>query len=146
MGSTADHQHPDRCDVCNKPEGNCDCSLLAYKKAYEERRVPPKQWEKPPVQNIPLFTNHEQSEKLNAIKPDYYRRTIKGVEIDVIDIIQAWGIGFLLGNALKYILRAGQKQGNSKDQDLGKAQENINREVLQGKEEIVGRCEHGVIQ
>jgi hypothetical protein len=124
-------------------------SLANHQYDFEERRPSgytsantptPKAWEKAP------FMTHEQSEKLNAIKPDYYRRTIKGVEIDVIDIIQAWGIGFLLGNALKYILRAGQKQGNSKDQDLGKAQENINREVLQGKEEIVGRCEHGVIQ
>jgi hypothetical protein len=115
-------------------------SLANHEHDFEEKRVPPKQWEKAP------FMTHEQSEKMNAIKPDYYRRTIKGVEIDVIDIIQAWGIGFLLGNALKYILRAGQKQGNSKDQDLGKAQENINREVLQGKEEIVGRCEHGVGQ
>lgn len=68
----------------------------------------------------------------DPIKPNYYRRTIKGVEIDVIDIIKAWGLGFLLGNTLKYILRAGQKEGNSKEQDLRKGIENINREIGDG--------------
>jgi hypothetical protein len=113
-------------------------STADHQHDYEERRGT--------VQPLQTFMIPEQVEKVNAIRPDYYRREIKGVTIDVIDIINAWRLGFLLGNALKYILRAGQKQGNSRDQDLGKAQECINREVLQGKEEIVGRCEHGVIQ
>ena len=39
---------------------------------------------------------------------------------EAIKIIEAWGLGFNLGNAVKYILRAGRKTG-SKDADLEKA-------------------------
>lgn len=69
-----------------------------------------------------------QGDKLrDAIKPNYYKATIKGVEIDVIDIIQAFGLSFCLGNSLKYILRAGQKECFEKD--LRKAGECISREL-----------------
>jgi hypothetical protein len=79
--------------------------------------------------NLPVhpFTNHEPIENVNnPIRPDYYRRTIKGVEVDVIDIIQAWELSFCLGNALKYILRAGRK--DDRKQDLNKAIECISRD------------------
>lgn len=39
--------------------------------------------------------------------------------LEVIDVIEAWGLGFHLGNALKYILRAGHK--GDRDEDLAKA-------------------------
>lgn len=42
-----------------------------------------------------------------------------GAGLEVIDIIEDWGLGFHLGNALKYTLRAGRK--GDRWQDLEKA-------------------------
>ena len=38
-----------------------------------------------------------------------------------IHVIEAWGLGFCLGTALKYIGRAGRKPGESRVKDLQKA-------------------------
>lgn len=46
--------------------------------------------------------------------------------IEVIDVIEDWGLGFCLGNALKYICRAGRKT-NDPTEDLKKAQWYIRR-------------------
>jgi hypothetical protein len=42
-----------------------------------------------------------------------------GNGLEVIDVIEAWGLGFHLGNAAKYILRAGHK--GDPNEDLAKA-------------------------
>ena len=55
--------------------------------------------------------------------PDHYQ----GNKMEVIDIIEDYNLGFSLGNAVKYILRA-DKKGNKK-QDLEKAIWYINREL-----------------
>lgn len=55
--------------------------------------------------------------------PDHYQ----GNKMEVIDIIEDYSLGFSLGNAVKYILRA-DKKGNKK-QDLEKAIWYINREL-----------------
>lgn len=47
--------------------------------------------------------------------PSHYR----GRTIDVIDVIEDWGLGYHLGNAFKYLARAGKK--DSAMQDLQKA-------------------------
>lgn len=62
-------------------------------------------------------------------KPSYYKVTIKGVEIDIYDIAEAFGLSNKLFNALKYILRCGKKSGEPKAKDLNKAVESINREL-----------------
>ena len=56
--------------------------------------------------------------------PDYYKRG----GIEAIDAIEAWGLGFHLGNVVKYIARAGRK---TKDglRDLKKAEWYLNREI-----------------
>ena len=41
--------------------------------------------------------------------------------IEAIDVIDAFNLDFSAGNAVKYILRAGRKQGNSAIEDLRKA-------------------------
>lgn len=50
---------------------------------------------------------------------------------EVIKVIRAHGLGtgFCLGNAIKYILRAGQKEGQSDIQDLKKAVWYLNNEI-----------------
>ena len=62
----------------------------------------------------------ENKEKVNH--PSHYN---KGIE--VIDIIESWGLNFSLGNAVKYILRAPYK--NNSLEDLKKAQWYIQREI-----------------
>ncbi len=49
--------------------------------------------------------------------PDYYNTG----KIEVIDFIESWGFGFHLGNAVKYISRAGKKDPAKTIQDLEKA-------------------------
>lgn len=46
-------------------------------------------------------------------------------------VIEAWGLGFNLGNALKYISRAGRKDPAKTEEDLQKAIWYINRELSQ---------------
>ena len=48
---------------------------------------------------------------------------------EVIKVIRAWGLGFVLGNVVKYVARAGKKPGNSKLQDLKKARDYLNKEI-----------------
>jgi hypothetical protein len=56
-----------------------------------------------------------------------------------IKIIEArgWGEGFCLGNAIKYLLRAGRKPGQSAVQDLKKARWYLDRLItsLEGKDD-----------
>ena len=77
------------------------------------------------------LTDLKESEQLADIKrretvdhPDYY----KTGGIEAIDAIEAWGLGFNLGNVVKYIARAGRK---TKDglRDLKKAEWYLSREI-----------------
>lgn len=49
--------------------------------------------------------------------------------IEVIDAIESWGLGFNLGNAVKYIARAGKKPGAPAIEDLKKALWYLQREI-----------------
>jgi len=53
--------------------------------------------------------------------------------IECIDVIEAWGLGFHLGNALKYIARAGRKEGATSVTDLEKAAFYLAREIERQK-------------
>ena len=46
-----------------------------------------------------------------------------------VKVIQDWGLGFCLGNVIKYIARAGKKDGNSTLQDLKKAKKYLEFEI-----------------
>lgn len=46
---------------------------------------------------------------------------------EAIKVIEAWGLGFHLGNTVKYISRAGKKSGQSLLQDLKKARWYLDR-------------------
>lgn len=50
---------------------------------------------------------------------------------EAIKVIEAWQLGFCLGNAVKYIARAGKKRRNAELQDLRKAAWYINRRIEQ---------------
>src|SRR5258706_12905876 len=48
---------------------------------------------------------------------------------EAIKVIEAWKLGFALGNAVKYISRAGKKPGTSSLEDLQKAKWYLDREI-----------------
>lgn len=63
----------------------------------------------------------------NVQHPIYYGGADDPYE--AIKVIEAWDLGFHLGNTVKYISRAGKKDGNSATQDLKKALFYLNREI-----------------
>ncbi len=63
----------------------------------------------------------------NVQHPIYYGGADDPYE--AIKVIEAWNLGFHLGNTVKYISRAGKKDGNSATQDLIKALFYLNREI-----------------
>lgn len=61
----------------------------------------------------------------NKTEPDHYKRKRGGVE--AIDVTETFN--FNLGNAVKYIWRAGNKEGESEEDDLRKALWYVLREL-----------------
>jgi Protein of unknwon function (DUF3310) len=55
---------------------------------------------------------------MSMIRPDYYSTESA---YEPRKVIRAWGLGFDLGNVLKYIARAGKKPTASTIEDLEKA-------------------------
>ena len=79
------------------------------------------------INDAPTYAQEQLAdiERREAVDhPDYYKHG----GIEAIDAIEAWGLGFNLGNVVKYIARAGRK---TKDglQDLQKAEWYLNREI-----------------
>lgn len=62
--------------------------------------------------------------------PSHYRA---GTPYETIKVIEAWGLGFHLGNVVKYISRAGLKNVNSQITDLEKAAWYLGREIARAK-------------
>ena len=54
-----------------------------------------------------------------------------GNPYEAIRVIEAWGLGFSLGNAVKYISRAGKKDGETELVDLEKAKWYLERRIAQ---------------
>jgi hypothetical protein len=48
---------------------------------------------------------------------------------ECIKVIESWGLGFCLGNVVKYISRAGKKPGAAELDDLKKAAFYLDREI-----------------
>ena len=61
-----------------------------------------------------------------TINTDHYK---EGRKYEPWDVIADWGLGYFLGNALKYISRAGRKDGNAYGQDLMKAITYLQKEL-----------------
>lgn len=81
------------------------------------------------IDNVPTraqeeLADIERREEKAVNHPDYY----KGNGIEAIEVIEAWELGFNLGNVVKYIARAGRKTADSL-QDLRKAAWYLDREI-----------------
>lgn len=57
---------------------------------------------------------------------------------EAIKVIEAWGLGFHLGNTVKYISRAGKKTGQSLLQDLRKARWYLDRWIQRLEKQLEG--------
>lgn len=62
----------------------------------------------------------------NVVHPDYYN----GGVIEAWDYIKDHNMDFDIGNAIKYLTRAGKKSGNPKREDLEKAIQYIQHEIM----------------
>ena len=65
----------------------------------------------------------------NTTTPPHYQGTIQP-----IDLINAQDLNFNLGNVIKYVCRAGKKQGENILSDLEKAKDYINFEIERVKQ------------
>lgn len=72
----------------------------------------------------------EQQKTLPFEAPDYYKGND---DIDILSIIDNFNLNFSLGNVLKYIVRAGKKEGNDYLADLLKAKNYLEREIIRVK-------------
>ena len=68
----------------------------------------------------------KETKKSNVDHPSHY---LKNSGHEVIDVIDAWSLGFDLGNAVKYIARAGKKNPDKSKEDLNKAIWYIQHEI-----------------
>lgn len=57
----------------------------------------------------------------DSINPAHYQTVIRGRKVGAADIIEAFGLDWHMGTAMKYILRAGKKPGEPQAQDIEKA-------------------------
>ena len=64
--------------------------------------------------------------------PDHYAKDRKH---EPIDVIEEYGLNFSLGNVIKYISRAGRKEGVDELVDLKKAAWYLNREIKRRERE-----------
>lgn len=80
-------------------------------------------WAKESNKEFKVIDNKTDNKTENVNHPSHYQ----GNKFEVIDIIEDYNLGFNLGNAIKYILRAGKKDDYC--QDLNKAIWYLTREV-----------------
>jgi hypothetical protein len=66
--------------------------------------------------------------------PDHYGG--KNNEYEAIKVIDAWDLGFSLGNTIKYISRAGKKGKNKELEDLRKAKWYLEHHIKQLEKKI----------
>jgi hypothetical protein len=70
---------------------------------------------------------HEIRKKEKVNHPEHYGG--KENQYESIKVIEAWDLGFCLGNVVKYISRAGKKDKDRELEDLQKARWYLDREI-----------------
>lgn len=79
---------------------------------------------------IMCMCKNKEKTKSKIKHPDYY---LKDSGYEVIDVINAWKLGFELGNVIKYVARAGKKDPRKEIEDLEKAKEYIDLQIEKQK-------------
>lgn len=75
---------------------------------------------------------HSHARKEAVDHPDHYGGADNPYE--AIKVIDAWGLGFSLGNTVKYISRAGKKDPQKTVEDLEKARWYLEHAIRRAKE------------
>ena len=78
-----------------------------------------------------IWKSEPLSDYLKYKRPDYYNND--KTNLDVIDVCQMLELDFPQGNVLKYMSRAGKKEGQSELKDLGKARNYFSRIVQEAE-------------
>lgn len=73
------------------------------------------------------FKEDEPEPREEVNHPDHYGGASNPYE--AIKVIEAWALGFCLGNVVKYVSRAGKKPSESTVKDLKKARWYLDREI-----------------
>ena len=104
--------------------GKDDYDIVAL---WEDKEVaPPVPAKNNEVPTPTLVTSGEKCESPDAVfRPNHYTRLYP----EPITVINAWGLNFNLGSAVKYIARNGHKGENTAEQDLSKAKRYIEIEL-----------------
>lgn len=68
----------------------------------------------------------EEDAMSDPVRPPHYT----DLKPEPIEAIEGWGLGFCLGNCLKYIARAGRKSAETELEDLKKARWYLDRAIL----------------
>lgn len=104
--------------ILNRPDDHLSdlCDFERYNHSLAIKTEPIKRF--PPV-------------KENVDHPQHYNPGI----FEVINVIEAWDLDFHLGNAIKYIARAGKKDPDKTSEDLQKAIWYIQRTINRSKAE-----------
>ena len=84
--------------------------------------LPPKLLGHVPAELLEEVTSPE----IEVDHPEHYRQD-SGLE--AIEVIEAWGLNFNLGNVIKYVCRAGLKNSETTLEDLRKAAWYLEREI-----------------
>lgn len=78
------------------------------------------------MDEVPETPTKTETEFDNVNHPKHYT---EGRKYEPIEVIEDWKLDFCLGNALKYISRAGRKDETKTIEDLEKAKWYIDREI-----------------
>ncbi len=81
---------------------------------------------------VPVEWSVKEEQRVDLIKPDYYHTTSV---YEPFKIIRYYGLNFFEGNVLKYLLRAGKKNSDTRLQDLQKAATYLADEIEETKKE-----------
>ena len=81
-------------------------------------------------------SDHRDDRVVRMSKVDHPSHYRKDTGFEAIDVIEAWGLGFNLGNAVKYISRNGKKDPDEYILDLEKARWYIDREIKTRKQAL----------
>lgn len=80
--------------------------------------------------------------------PPYYRviqpNPNVGPDADILDLASAFDLNYARGNVIKYVIRAGRKEGEPASKDLSKALEVLQRELMRVQREEKALAAHRV--
>ncbi len=75
-------------------------------------------------------------EKEMVNHPKHYQSGVNN-EYEAIKVIDAWNLGFSLGNTVKYISRAGKKDSNKELEDLKKAKWYLDHHIKNLEDKLI---------